>query len=199
MACSSGMHAGLKTFKDEVFTRSADVRKSELLPQYRYLLVEQNGQEALLVWIGVEASPLGQAHVWISADGVIMRTVDGRLTGVTEPQRQWHLRSQSISPHPTSSVHVRLRQISDVQPGFRMGVDRLIEQKSVSSAHALGKWLDTPDQLFWLEEVDVANGERLAMYGLNSAEQTVAGQRCITPQWCIRWQSWPSKASSAKL
>ena len=76
------MKAGFMTLKDEVMPSRSDVRKTALQTNYRYLLVETEGQEALMVWIGNEPHRLGQASVWVSSDGVIIRMVKGKLVGV---------------------------------------------------------------------------------------------------------------------
>ena len=122
------MNAGLKTFQAELWPERPDVRNTHLNPQLRYMLLESGKQEALVVWVGDEPHPLGTASVWVSADGVVIRTVKGQLVGMTEPARSWRL--------------------------------------------PLGEAL--------------ANEQ-----GPNSA----AGQRCLTAQWCVRWQAWPPSSS----
>lgn len=200
VACNSGMHAGLKTIKDEVFPRTVDVKRIDLQAQYRYLLVEQKGQEALLVWVGDESSHKGPVNVWVSADGVIIRTLHGQLMGVTEPQRQWALRSESLDLALIAATsNLRSIQITDTQPGFRMGVHREIEHRSFTPTDALVKWFNKGHLLRWVEELDAKSGERLAILGLDAAHATVAGQRCMSPQWCIRWQTWPPKGPSTPL
>jgi hypothetical protein len=198
--CSSGMKAGLMTLKDEVMPSRSDVRKTALQPDYRYLLVETDGQEALMVWIGNEPHRLGQASVWVSSDGVIIRLVNGKLVGVSEPRRHWQLISESIvtSPPPGSSI-TRLTQTSDAQPGYRMGVMRTVDQKVLPAGEQAMAWVDHSLALRWQEEVDSNTGERTALYGLNSSNQITAGHRCMTAQWCLRWQTWPAKASAPLL
>ncbi len=198
--CSSGLKAGLMTLKDEVMPSRSNVRQTALQPNYRYLLVETDGQEALMVWIGNEPHRLGQASIWVSADGVIIRTVKGKLVGVSEPRRHWQLISESIVPSPpeTSSI-TRLIQSSDAQPGYRMGMERTVDQKVLPASAQAMSWLDRSLGLRWLEEVDSKTGERLALYGLSTDDQTIAGQRCVSAQWCLRWQAWPAKASASAL
>jgi hypothetical protein len=139
-------------------------------------------------------------NVWVSADGVIIRTLHGRLMGVTEPQRQWALRPESsvLAALPIT-VNSSSIQITDEQPGFRMGVRREIEYRHMDPTNAMAKWVNNAGQLQWVEEVDVSTGERTAILGLDAALHTVAGHRCISPQWCIRWQTWPPKGPSTSL
>lgn len=195
--CSSGMKAGLLTVQNEVMPSRSDVRKAALHPQYRYLLVETDGQEALMVWTGNEPHRLGQARVWVSADGVIVRTVNGRVVGVSEPRRQWELVSETPALPSSPSTGTRLLQTSDAQPGFRTGMVRTIEQTTLPAAQQPASWFDQAPQLHWLQEIDPTSGERLALYGLNMNKQTVAGQRCMTAQWCLRWQSWPANSDTS--
>jgi hypothetical protein len=198
--CSSGMKAGFMTLKDEVMPSRSDVRKTALQTNYRYLLVETEGQEALMVWIGNEPHRLGQASVWVSSDGVIIRMVKGKLVGVSEPRRHWQLISESIltSTEFPSSI-TRLTQTSDAQPGYRMGVVRTVDQKFLPTSVQATAWVDRSLGLRWLEEVDSSTGERIALYGLNDSDQTIAGHRCMTAHWCLRWQAWPAKASAPLL
>lgn len=188
-ACSSGMKAGLITLQQEVMPTRQDVRQSPLQPGVRYLLVEERGQEALLVWVGTEQGPLGETTVWTSADGVIVRLVQGRLVGVAEPLRTWRLTSETAFAVANTS---QFRQRSDVQPGYRMGLVRTIEKKIVPSVPRPMPWVEENRHLNWIEEVDVSTGQRLAIVAVNEMNQTIAGQRCISPQWCLRWQAWPA-------
>jgi hypothetical protein len=198
--CNSGMKAGFVTLKDEVMPSRSDVRQTALQPNYRYLLVETDGQEALMVWIGNEPHRLGQASVWVSSDGVIIRTVKGKLVGVSEPRRRWQLISEALvaSPLPSSSI-ARLTQSSDAQPGYRMGMVQTVDQKALPASEQAMAWVDRSLGLRWVEEVDSNTGARMALYGLNADNQTIAGQRCMTAQWCLRWQTWPAKASTSSL
>ena len=188
-ACSSGMKAGLITLQQEVMPTRQDVRQSPLQPGVRYLLVEERGQEALLVWVGTEQGPLGETTVWTSADGVIVRLVQGRLVGVAEPLRTWRLTSETAFAVANTS---QFSQRSDVQPGYRMGLVRTIEKKIVPSVPRPMPWVEESRHLNWIEEVDVSTGQRLAIVAVNEMNQTIAGQRCISPQWCLRWQAWPA-------
>ena len=188
-ACSSGIKAGLLTLQQEVMPTRQEVRQSPLQPGVRYLLVEERGQEALLVWVGNEKGPLGETSVWVSADGVIVRLVQGRLVGVSEPQRTWHLTSETAVKVAGTS---QLRQTTDVQPGFHMGLVRTIEKKSLPVAPRPLAWFEETRDLNWVEEVDIATGQRLALFAMNGLNQTIAGQRCMSPEWCLRWQTWPA-------
>ena len=191
-ACSSGMKAGLLTLQQEVMPTHQDVRSTTLRPGVRYLLVEEQGREALLVWVGNEKNPFGEASVWVSADGVIVRLVQGRLVGIADPLRTWNLTSETVA---TSSNSSQFSQTTDVQPGFRMGLVQRIEKKNLHATPRPMPWVEEARNLNWVEEVDVATGQRLAIFAVNEFNQTIAGQRCMSTEWCLRWQTWPANKS----
>jgi hypothetical protein len=183
------MKAGLLTLQQDVMPNRLQVRQAKLEPGYRYLLVEQQGREALLVWIGNESSALGETSVWLSADGVVVRLVEGRLVGVAEPNRNWRLTSETPLSQQSSS---QLKQTSDEQPGFHMGLVRTVTTLPLPVTARPMPWVDGEQNLNWLEEIDVTTGQRLALYAVNERKQTIAGQRCLGAEWCLRWQTWPA-------
>ncbi len=195
--CSSGMKAGILTIKSEVTSDLADVRKTSLNPNFQYLLVETSGQEALLVWVGNEPHQLGEAQVWVSADGVIIRTVSGRLVAVSEPNRHWQLVYEKVTSPLLPGTTARCSQITDMQPGYLMGVERAIDQKILPPDQQPKTWFDQKTQLQWLQEIDPMTQERLAISGFDKNNYIVAGQRCITAKWCLRWQSWPAPLTTS--
>ena len=193
------MQAGLQTFQTEFAPSNAQtIRNTPLQPQYRYLLLESGGQEALVVWIGDEPHPLGKASVWTSADGVIIRTVNGQLAGVTEPQRSWQLQAQrplTTAPQATntpSTAPTELELTVDIQPGHKLGLrQRTLQHPLPANTHPL-PWSTVSTPVQWVAQTDVHTGQTLALYGMNTQGQTLAGERCMTPQWCVRWQTWPN-------
>jgi hypothetical protein len=90
-ACASGFSAGLSSLLDEVRSPPSSARQTPLKAGIRYLLVENNQREALMVWVGNEIGPMGPTTIWVSADGVVLRLAQGRLVGISEPTRQWPL------------------------------------------------------------------------------------------------------------
>lgn len=194
------MRAGLLTFKEEVIPTRIEVRQHETDPKFRYLLVESGGQEALVVWVGNEPNPLGEASVWISADGVVLRFVQGRLIGVSETRRSWQIRSELIlSPENPLFSGTQYEQISDEQPNFRIGVVRKIQKLNLSTVPQPMLAIEKAQSLRWYEEIDSQSRKRLAVYGLDAHQQTIAGQRCIASDWCLRWQKWPVKVNTPAL
>ena len=191
--CSSGMRAGMLTFQEELAPNLPAVRETPLKPQLRYLLVESGGREALMVWVGNESGPVGETSVWLSADGVVVRLLQGRLVGVSEPRRAWQLTaeapsSQALDPASTAA----LVQTSDAQPGAQWGIVQDIRRQLLPATTSPMPWAEGTQGLRWVEEVDASTGQRLSLYAINAQNQTIAGQRCINPQWCLRWQTWPA-------
>jgi hypothetical protein len=198
--CSSAMMTGLRTLQEEVMPTHVPVRQIPLKSNFRYLLVENKGQEALMVWVGTEHSGLGETSVWMSADGVVLRLIQGRLVGVSEPHRSWRLTSElPVSKHAISATGSQFIQTSDEQPGFRLGIERTIDKMALPLSPQITEWVVAGQDMRWMQEVDTSSGQRLAMYGINAQHQTMAGQRCLTPEWCLRWQAWPAKTSTPPL
>lgn len=187
--CSSGMRAGLLTLKEEILSPPQQVRQTPLKPAYRYLLVESHGQEALLVWVGNEPGPFGDTSIWVSADGVVLRFAQGRLVGVSEVRRSWLMVSESA----VSKVHHRTlsRQAVDRQPGLHLGIMNTIEKTVLPAKPDFMQWVEGMSDMNWVQEINTATGERHTVYAVSSGlEPAMAGQRCMTPEWCLRWQTW---------
>jgi hypothetical protein len=175
------MRAGLLTFQQEITSDHLAVHQRPLRPELRYLLVQNNDQEALMVWVGNEPSPVGEASVWVSSDGVVMRLSEGRLIGISEPRRYWRLVAESART-----------QTTDEQPGLRLGLERTIEKTAVPNSNLPKSWRDMSPDMQGTEEIDRVSGKRLTLYAAHPASEVMAGQRCITPAWCLRWQTWPT-------
>jgi hypothetical protein len=195
-ACSTGQRAGWLTLQ-EAFAPAVVVRQTPLKPDLRYLLVETGGREALMVWVGQERSSLGDASVWVSADGVVLRLLQGRLVGVAEPRRSWRLVAQTAV---STTGPVRWMETSDEQPGFRLGVVRTVERVTAAQVPAaLAAWAVGAQDLRWSQEVDASTGQSFSFVGVNTSGQVQAGQRCLAPDWCWRWQAWPAKSLASSL
>ena len=191
------MRAGLLTIQQEVLRPHQTGRQTQLQSGYRYLLIESNGQEALLVWVSQEAGPMGDTSVWVSADGVIFRLAQGRLVGVSEPLRNWSLISEVPSP-PLKLGDVfptRFIQTSDTQPGFRLGTVQNTLRGTVQSQTQFRAWIEGGEELGWVGDIEADTGQPLAWYAINLQGKTIAGRRCITPEWCYSWQVWPAPSN----
>lgn len=197
--CNTNYVAGIKTLRSEFLVDPTEARRAEIDPGHLYMLVESNGKEALLAWVGEEPHSLGIARIWASTDGVIVRTVNGLLVGISEPKRSWLLNAQhhESANWKNPGKNSLLIQTTDLQPGYRINHNAIVEQRPVSYNTNL-TWASKGD-LLWIEEVEVSTGLRLAVYGKGINNQIYAGERCMTDQWCLRWQTWPPRASTSSL
>lgn len=193
------MRAGLLSIQQDIMPSPQSARHTPLKPDLRYLLVQSGGREALMVWVGTERTSLCEASVWVGADGVVVRLCDSRLVGVSEPQRQWQLLDESaaLSTPPVSTNRSIHHQTTDQQPGFLFGNIRTVEKISLPNLDTPMTWFSKHPQMQWVEERDHFSGVRLTLYTVNSEHDGMAGQRCITPDWCLQWQTWPVKSPAS--
>ena len=198
-ACSSDMRAGLLSLQQDFMPSAQNIRHAPRQPNLRYLLVQSDGREALMVWVGIDRTSLCEASVWVSADGVVMRLCQGRLIGVSEPQRQWQLLDESaaLNTHLASTNRSIHHQTTDQQPGFLFGNIRTVEKTNLPNLDTPMPWFGKHLQMQWVEERDHFSGVRLTLYTVNSERDGMAGQRCITPDWCLQWQTWPIKSPAS--
>jgi hypothetical protein len=193
------MSAGLWRIQQDFMPAPQSARHAPLQADLRYLLVQSEGREALMVWVGTERTSLCVASVWVSADGVVMRLCQGRLIGVSEPQRQWQLLDESaaLNAHLASTNRSIHHQITDQHPGFLFGNIRTVEKISLPNLDTHTPWFGKHPQMQWVEERDHLSGVSLTLYTVNSEHDGMAGQRCITPDWCLQWQTWPIKSPAS--
>ncbi len=198
-SCSSDMRAGLLSIQQDIMPSPQSARHTSLKPDLRYLLVQSGGREALMVWVGTERTSLCEASVWVGADGVVVRLCDGRLVGVSEPKRQWQLMDESapITTNLNSANRRIHRQTTDQQPGFHIGIVRTIEKINIIDPALPVPWAGRQHSTQWVEEIDHHSGARLSWYVVNSEHDGMAGQRCITPDWCLQWQTWPPRSAAS--
>lgn len=194
------MRAGLLNIRHEIMPMPQDVRQTPLRPDLRYLLVQHEKREALMVWVGTERTSLCEASVWVSADGVVLRLCNGRLIGVSEPKRQWQLIDESsLFAENLASPNSRLyKQTTDQQPGFQLGLVRIVEKINVADQDLSNPWIGVHPGIPWTEEIDHLSSIRLALYAESAQLNWMAGQRCMTPDWCLQWQTWPAKPLASK-
>ena len=184
--CSPTLRAGWQTV-EQAWSTAAPVRDSALNPALRYLLVQQQGREALLVWVGDEPGALGRTSVWVGADGVVLRTAQGRLVGVSEPTRNWRVISR------TSTGSSTVTETVDVQPGHRMGLRQTGQRSLLSAPPTAHRWVGTLDGLRWQEDTWMDALLPPSHVALNAQDQVVYGQRCLAADWCLSWQVWPAE------
>jgi hypothetical protein len=193
--CSVIQHAGLATITNDILTRSHSVRHIPVQADVKYLLMTQEKRESLLVWIGNEFSARGAVSVWISADGVVVRLgQDGQLVGVSEKTRNWQIYSQALlKPANQDSEKNKILEITDTQPGYRLGVKKQIQKLKLESPIKNNPWYLNTNKFSWSQLLETSTGEILSIYGQHLTDSNhMAGQRCIDKNWCLRWQTWPA-------
>ena len=193
-ACSPTLRAGWQTVEQAWATPTA-VRHSRLDPALLYLLVHHQDREALLVWVGDEPGPLGLTRVWVGADGVVLRTAQGRLVGVAEPTRNWRLISQDTPVASGSSTTVT--QTVNMQPGHRLGLRVPLQRRPLSSAPSPTRWLGDATGLRWEEERPVDAARPPIWLARDAQGHVVYGQQCLAVDWCLSWQTWPTDQTAA--
>lgn len=188
------MRAGLQTVQ-QAWAAPASVRTTALNPALRYLLVRHQDREALLVWVGDEPGPLGSASVWVGADGVVLRTVHGRLVGVAEPTRNWRVVGQT-PPSPTSALAqgspTSVTQTIDMQPGHRLGLRVPLLRTALSSAPSTTLLIGSAAEWRWEEEHMPGTTLPPSWVAQDAHGEVVYGQRCLAVDWCLSWQAWPT-------
>lgn len=201
-ACSWGSVAGLMMPKRVGVPSPVEVSSSALQPGFRYLLVkEENGHEALMVWVGNEKSPHGESSVWVSSDGVVLRLAQGRLIGISSLSRNWRLVDEWPVFQENHSQETPLQRIqtSDEQPGFRLGTVLILTERHLATPPVSMSWVVGANDLRWVEQVDKSSGRQHALFAVDNQNQTIAGKRCIHPDWCLSWQAWPAQPNKRPL
>jgi hypothetical protein len=66
-----------------------ETRAPALDPQHQYLRVTQGQQVGWLVYGGIHATPRPGLEAWYSADGGVLRLLNGRLVGYASAALQW--------------------------------------------------------------------------------------------------------------
>ncbi|TDM05580.1 MAG: hypothetical protein C4K60_12555 [Ideonella sp. MAG2] len=192
-ACSPTMRAGLQTLQG-AWPQASSVRDAPLDHRLVYLLVTHQGREALMVWSGDEPGPLGPTRVWVGADGVVLRTHQGRMVGVSEPTRSWRVVAQA----PVPGLPQGEQQTVDLQPGYRLGLQQTVVRMPLPTPLSEPSTLafhGPVTGLQWEEEnvmsVSARSSLQVGLLARNAQGQVVYGERCLTPEWCLSWQPWP--------
>ncbi len=197
--CSSMWQAAEQTLSPLWDRSKTDATRQAVLREgYEYLRVDINGHSGLMVRGGEETSGQNRISVWYSADGGVLKLAGGRLVGYSDGQRRWSLLSQDTPD--ASHTQAVFRETFDAQPGDRYGLSRVRERHPLSTSPRGQRW-QGQNALTWVEERDRADDPRypqpVAWFGIDAEAvppRFVYGHRCIAPDWCIDWQSWPPRS-----
>jgi hypothetical protein len=204
--CSTTARAGLDTIAQALRGANPDVERLELNPQLTYLRVQIGRQVGLMVRAdepSIAPAELSDRSRWYSADGVVLRFAQGRIVAMHDRERSW---AWVDSPQPVDWRRAaagevqRWREVSDQQPGYRLG--RLRERElQVVRAVPPGDVLEASRHLTapvtWFEERNVSGDPQTTWYAVDLSAPTarvVYGQTCLQEDWCLNWQVWPPQA-----
>lgn len=208
--CSNTARAGLRTIA-QAWQGGEGVDPSQPLdPALQYLRVQSDRQSGLMVSAGEVANPRGPQTRWYSADGVVLRLAHGRVAAVHDGARSWVWVDGPPSVdwrRAAAGQTLRFAQVSDRQPGYRIGVAR--ERELRATAQTLPSDLLQASRhltatVTWFEERNIVGPPEPAWYAVDLSAQpprVVFGQACLRADWCLNWQAWPpqppSQAASA--
>lgn len=167
-------------------------------PQLRYLRVNVDGRVALMVMGYSEPSAEGALETWYSAEGEVLRLLNGRVVSTAGLNVDWRAVRNKNFPswrqllERKSTEFVRER---DEMPGYRFNLTETVSIYPVPApANAKLVGLEA-SKLVWFEEaVRNANGLPSARYGLRvvgDVPTVVYGEQCLSVNLCFSWQTWP--------
>jgi hypothetical protein len=197
--CSTTTQAGLQTIA-QAFAAGDDIEQQQLDPQLKYLRVQIGRQAGLMVFAGDIAGPQSPQARWYSADGVVLRLAQGRIAAVNDGARAWSAVDGPALldwPRVAAGQHQRWREISDQQPGYRLGLARERELRVLTQAppvEVLDASRHVTAGVAWFEERNLTGDPRPAWYAVDLSAQparVVFGQTCLQADWCLNWQPWP--------
>jgi hypothetical protein len=197
--CGANMRAAIVTARQAMDGGATQAGSpAGLDPRFDYLRVHVGRQAGWMVRADDGPSPRGPLTHWYSADGALLRLLDGRLAGMTDGSRSWRATGLPVAVDWTALSRggaLEYRQTVDLQPGYRLGLVR--QRRLQASAEAApGHRLQAPPQVVvqWFVEKDAGGADNGAMwYAIDMAAQpprVLYGQACLEPDWCLSWQTW---------
>ena len=197
--CGANMQAAIVTARQAMDGGAAVAdNPASLDPRFDYLRVHVGRQAGWMVRADDGPPPRGPLTHWYSADGALLRLLDGRLAGMTDGNRSW--RVAGLPPAIDWAALARggalaYRRTVDLQPGYRLGI---VQPRRLQAAPgpAPGHRLQAPPQVVvqWFVEKDAGGADNGAMwYAIDMAAQpprVLYGQACLEPDWCLSWQTW---------
>jgi hypothetical protein len=212
--CSTTTRAGLRTIAQALQGGDEIDPTQPLDPQLQYLRVHIGRQVGLMVNAGEVLTPQGAQTRWYSADGVVLRLAQGRVAAIHDGARSWAwVANENNNQGPVAidwqSVAAgraqRFTQVSDRQPGYRIGVAREREIRVASQTlpvEVLEASRHLTASVIWFEERNTRGEPEPAWYAVDlSAPQprVVFGQACLQADWCLSWQAWPPQMPQPAL
>lgn len=197
--CGANMRAAVGTARMALDGGAAHVQALTALDaRHDYLRVQVGRQVGLMVRADTGAWPGDRTTYWYSADGALLRLVDGRLVGLADGSRSWRA-AQDLEAIDWAGVArkgpIEFRRTVDQQPGYRVG--QLQRRRlGVAAGGPAGHTLQhTAARLQWFTERDALDEHSsVAWYAVDLEAvppRVVYGQACLAADWCISWQPWP--------
>ena len=198
--CGSNMRAALQTAQQAWDGGQASLQPAGALqPGLDYLRVHIGRQSGLMVRADDEPGVPGPVGRWFSADGAVLRLLEGRLVGLTDGSRSWQL-SRPLEPVDWRAVAQGLERqqtwVIDQQPGYRFGQRSERSLRLALAGPATHAMVAAGPGLRWFREADSRDARFSTWYAVDLASQparVVYAQTCLEVDWCLSWQPWPAQ------
>ncbi|AMV44759.1 YjbF family lipoprotein [Paraburkholderia caribensis] len=198
-ACTQPMRAISDSYAFLRQTSEAQIERTVLAKDQRYLKVSSRGRTALLVLGYIERDPQGDVEVWYSGAREVLRIQNGRLVGATGLSTEW-ANVRLASPPDWLAVagvtsYVRRR---DVMPGYDFDEYDKVTVQPISMPSDTRYTGPGAAQLRWYVERSqgriALRDARYAVAQKAGKAIVVYGEQCLDPGLCISWQRWPAEA-----
>ena len=170
-----------------------------LNPQLRYLRVSASGKPVLMVLGYEQATPSGLLETWYSNSGEVLQLRDGRLQSTAGLPLDWRAVRYKGLPDWAQLPGLgsaRFERERDEMPAYRFGLSETVLIKAVAAPRNARLTGLPADALAWYEETvqDRPYALASARYGVRRQDgQVVYGEQCLSPDFCIAWQTWPPR------
>lgn len=194
LGCSTDQAATWATVR-HALVRSAASESRPLPDGYSYLRLTVNGAPAMVALGYVDPDALGRpVEVWYSSAGEVMRTLDGRLVGLSGTPVEWRGVVMSASTPAWAQVNkaVIFERRVDVSPGFHWGQPHVLTVQPVPPPPDTALMGLPAADLHWFAEHEAKRQAPPARYAVAPGSgRVVYGEQCLTPTFCLTWQTWP--------
>lgn len=206
--CSSGslLSDVTRSLYNDKFGSGVDPTLSvSLNPAYRYLRVEVNGGQPVLLVLGyVDPDPHGDIEVWYSADQEVIKIQNDRIVGTVGLPSDWrNVRFAEVPPTwaAVSQSPQRMLRVRDEISGYRYGISEQLTLEAVAGSPAIRLPSTFPvtqaQRYSWFRETVTGLGRSdlpASWYAVGSYQghqAVVYSFQCVGPQMCFGMQRWP--------
>lgn len=194
LACSTDQAATWDTVRYAVSPAAAP--DSRPLPDgFSYLRLTVNGVPVMVALGYVDQDPLGRpVHVWYSSAGEVMRTQAGRLVGLVGTPVEWRqvMLSARTPEWARLAQPTAFQRTVDVSPGYQWGQQHELTVQPTPAPTDTALVRMAPETLRWFTEHEQQGRALPARYAVAPGTgQVVYGEQCLSPAFCLTWQTWP--------